>query len=68
MMKRILIVGGANGIGLAIATEMGIQIWNVNEKKKENEVLTDFSKKIQIWDKLLKISHRFRLQNTIGND
>ena len=25
-------------------------------------------KKIQIWDKLLKISHRFRLQNTIGND
>lgn len=24
--------------------------------------------KIQIWDKLLKISHRFRLQNTIGND
>lgn len=28
---------------IAIATEMGIQIWNVNEKKKENEVLTDFS-------------------------
>lgn len=27
-----------------------------------------FCKKIQIWDKLLKISHRFRLQNTIGND
>lgn len=27
-----------------------------------------FDKKIQIWDKLLKISHRFRLQNTIGND
>lgn len=27
-----------------------------------------FVVKIQIWDKLLKISHRFRLQNTIGND
>ena len=27
-----------------------------------------FEEKIQIWDKLLKISHRFRLQNTIGND
>lgn len=27
-----------------------------------------FFQKIQIWDKLLKISHRFRLQNTIGND
>ncbi len=33
-----------------------------------NKEIQVFVKKIQIWDKLLKISHRFRLQNTIGND
>lgn len=44
------------------------------EKKKyfkrmqKNFYICIFREKIQIWDKLLKISHRFRLQNTIGND
>ena len=37
------------------------------ERKKAQKAIF-FNEKIQIWDKLLKISHRFRLQNTIGND
>ena len=37
-------------------------------KERSGAKVDFFSEKIQIWDKLLKISHRFRLQNTIGND
>ena len=43
-------------------------MFTMAKKQLKSETTKLFGEKIQIWDKLLKISHRFRLQNTIGND